>query len=460
MKAGDVAAMPGDIRHQGYSPKRSMLLVWENASPELPELIASGRAPTVPGRLLRRPARAAEITSLRDAVASHVHDGDTVAMEGFTHLIPHAAGHEVIRQGRRDLTLVRMTPDVVYDQLIGAGCATKLIFSWGGNPGVGSLHRFRDAVEHGWPQPLDDRGAQPRRHGRPLRRRAPRACRSACSAATSAPTSSHHTAIDRADHVPVHGRDAHRGAGARPRRRRHPRPAGRPRGATCSSGDSSACRRRRCSRRSASIVTVEEIVDELEPRPNAVVLPRWVVDAVCEVPGGAHPSFAMGYSTRDNAFYRAWDDDRAATGDVHGLDRRARPRHRRLRRVPAQPRASSRSWPCLSSQRRRRDDRQRGACAQRRARVCFVGIGLPSTAANLARRLHAPDCVLDLRVAAASARSRPGCRCPSATASWPRPPTRSSACPRSSPTGCRPAASTSASSAPRSSTASATSTRR
>src|SRR4051812_29429521 len=92
--------------------------------------------------------------SLADAVDVHVHDGDTIALEGFTHLIPFAAGHEIIRQGRRDLTLVRMTPDVIYDQLIGAGCAKKLMFSWGGNPGVGSLHRLRDAVEKGWPQPL------------------------------------------------------------------------------------------------------------------------------------------------------------------------------------------------------------------------------------------------------------------------------------------------------------------
>ena len=84
-----------------------------------------------------------------------MHDGDIVALEGFTHLIPHAAGHELIRQGRRDLTLVRMTPDVVYDQLIGMGAARKLVFSWGGNPGVGSLHRLRDAVEHGWPSPLE-----------------------------------------------------------------------------------------------------------------------------------------------------------------------------------------------------------------------------------------------------------------------------------------------------------------
>ncbi len=97
----------------------------------------------------------AEIVALRDAVGALIHDGDSVALEGFTHLIPFAAGHEVIRQQRRGLTLIRMTPDVIYDQLIGAGCATRLIFSWGGNPGVGSLHRLRDAVEHGWPQPLE-----------------------------------------------------------------------------------------------------------------------------------------------------------------------------------------------------------------------------------------------------------------------------------------------------------------
>src|SRR5215218_11249483 len=97
----------------------------------------------------------AEITSLADAVNDLVRDGDTIALEGFTHLIPVAAGQEIIRQRRRDLTLVRMTPDIVYDQMIGSGCARKLVFSWGGNPGVGSLHRLRDAVEKGWPRPLE-----------------------------------------------------------------------------------------------------------------------------------------------------------------------------------------------------------------------------------------------------------------------------------------------------------------
>ena len=97
----------------------------------------------------------AEILGLGEAVAGLVHDGDSVALEGFTHLIPFAAGHEIVRQRRRGLTLIRMTPDLVFDQLIGMGCARRLVFSWGGNPGVGSLHRLRDAVEHAWPGPLE-----------------------------------------------------------------------------------------------------------------------------------------------------------------------------------------------------------------------------------------------------------------------------------------------------------------
>src|SRR5581483_4247302 len=106
-------------------------------------------------RLSPVPVLMADLVPLNEGIAALVRDGDTVALEGFTHLIPHAAGHELIRQGRRDLTLIRMTPDIVYDQLIGMGCARRLVFSWGGNPGVGSLHRFRDAVEHGWPAPLE-----------------------------------------------------------------------------------------------------------------------------------------------------------------------------------------------------------------------------------------------------------------------------------------------------------------
>jgi glutaconate CoA-transferase, subunit A len=97
----------------------------------------------------------AEVTTLAEAVAELVHDGDSVALEGFTHLIPFAAGHELLRQGRTDLVLIRMTPDILYDQMLGMGAARKLVFSYGGNPGVGSLHRFRDAIEHGWPRPIE-----------------------------------------------------------------------------------------------------------------------------------------------------------------------------------------------------------------------------------------------------------------------------------------------------------------
>ena len=93
--------------------------------------------------------------TLPEAIADFVHDGDIIAMEGFTHLIPFAAGHEIIRQRIKNLTAVRLTPDLIYDQLIGAGCVSKLIFSWGGNPGVGSLHRFRDAIQNQWPYPLE-----------------------------------------------------------------------------------------------------------------------------------------------------------------------------------------------------------------------------------------------------------------------------------------------------------------
>src|SRR3977135_758731 len=107
---------------------------------------------------MRTEDRMAKVLSLAEGIAELVHDGDVVALEGFTHLIPGAAGQEIIRQRRKNLPLVRMTPDMVSDQLIGAGCARKLIFSWGGNPGVGSLHRFREAVTQGWPGPCGGEG--------------------------------------------------------------------------------------------------------------------------------------------------------------------------------------------------------------------------------------------------------------------------------------------------------------
>jgi len=252
----------------------------------------------------------AEIVSLADAVAAAVHDGDAVAMEGFTHLIPFAAGHEVIRQGRRDLTLIRMTPDVIYDQLIGAGCASKLIFSWGGNPGVGSLHRFRDAVENGWPGPLrleeHSHAGMANRYlagaagvpfavlrgyrgtglegllgldGQPSVR--PITCPftgetlTAVAALTPDVAVIHAQRADRAGNVQLWGISGVQKEAVLGARR--------------------------------AVITVEEIVDELTPRPGGIVLPAWTVDYVAEVPGGAHPSYALGYSQRDNDFYLAWD---------------------------------------------------------------------------------------------------------------------------------------------------------
>src|SRR5712691_1346734 len=263
----------------------------------------------------------AEIVSLAEAIAANVHDGDALAMEGFTHLIPHAAGHEIIRQQRRDLTLMRMTPDVVYDQLIGAGCARKLIFSWAGNPGVGSLHRFRDAVEHSWPVPLE---IEEHSHAGMANRYVAGACglpfailrgyrgtdlpaHTAGVADITCPfTGEILTAVSalRPDVAIVHAQRADRLGNVQYW------------GITGVQKEAVLAARR-------LVVTVEEVVDELEPRPGAVVLPSWLVSHVAEVPGGSHPSYALDYSVRDNDFYMAWDAisrDRATFSawlDVH-----------------------------------------------------------------------------------------------------------------------------------------------
>ena len=251
-------------------------------------------------------ANANPIMSLRDAVAANVRDGDTVAMEGFTHLIPHAAGHEIIRQGRRNLHVVRMTPDMVYDQLIGSGCVTKVTFSWGGNPGVGSLQRFRDAVENGWPHAIEIEehshagmaaryvagasglpfatlrgyvGTDLPNHTTTIK---PIQCPFTGEWLTAVPALNPDVTVVHAQRADRHGNVQIWGL------------VGVQKEAVLAA--------------SRSIVTVEEIVDELEPVPNSVVLPSWVLSAVCHVPHGAHPSFAMGYSVRDNAFYKAWDN--------------------------------------------------------------------------------------------------------------------------------------------------------
>lgn len=247
----------------------------------------------------------ATITSLADAVAELISDGDTVALEGFTHLIPVAAGQEIIRQRKRDLTLVRMTPDIVYDQLIGAGCARKLVFSWGGNPGVGSLHRFRDAVQNAWPVPLE---IEEHSHAGMANRYVagasglpfavlrgyrgtdlpnvtdtikPITCPFTGETLTAVPainpdvTVIHAQRADRTGNVQLWGLLGVQKEAVLAAKR--------------------------------SLVTVEEVVDTLEPVPGGIVLPSWAVTRVAEVPGGAHPSYAQGYTERDNAYYAAWD---------------------------------------------------------------------------------------------------------------------------------------------------------
>jgi glutaconate CoA-transferase subunit A len=246
----------------------------------------------------------AELLSLHDAVANLVRDGDTVALEGFTHLIPHAAGHELIRQGRKELTLVRMTPDVVCDQLIGMGCARKLIFSWGGNPGVGSLHRLRDAVEHGWPGPLE---LEEHTHAGMA------AAYAAGAANLPFGTLRGYAGTDLAPHTqvrrivcPFTGEELAAVRALRPDVGIvHAQRADR-RGNVQLWGISGV-QKETVLASSRSLVTVEELVDELDPRPGGIVLPGWVIDAVSVVPGGAHPSYAHGYYDRDNAFYLAWD---------------------------------------------------------------------------------------------------------------------------------------------------------
>jgi glutaconate CoA-transferase subunit A len=245
------------------------------------------------------------IASLHEAVAELVHDGDVVALEGFTHLIPHAAGHELVRQGRRDLTLVRMTPDVIYDQLIGMGCARRLVFSWGGNPGVGSLHRFRDAVENGWPAPLE---LEEHSHA-------------GMAAAYAAGASNLPFGVQRgygrgdvAAHAPIARIECPFTGEELAAVRAHRPDVGivhaqrADRAGNVQLWGILGVQKEVVLASARSIVTVEEIVDTLEPVPGAIVLPSWTVDAVAIAPGGAHPSYAHGYYERDNDFYVAWDE--------------------------------------------------------------------------------------------------------------------------------------------------------
>jgi glutaconate CoA-transferase subunit A len=246
----------------------------------------------------------AEITPLRDAIATLVRDGDTVALEGFTHLIPFAAGHEIVRQRRRDLELVRMTPDLIYDQLIGMGCARRLVFSWGGNPGVGSLHRLRDAVENGRPAPLE---LEEHSHAGMANRYAAGAARlpfavlrgyvgtdldarTSVARITCPFTGEELAAVPalRPDVGIVHAQRADRAGNVQ-------------------LWGIVGIQKEVVLASERSLVTVEEVVDELDPRPGAIVIPAWAITAVAEAPRGAHPSYAHGYYDRDNDFYRRWD---------------------------------------------------------------------------------------------------------------------------------------------------------
>jgi glutaconate CoA-transferase subunit A len=248
-----------------------------------------------------------KIVPLRDAVQALVRDGDTIAMEGFTHLIPNAAGHEIIRQRKQDLALVRMTPDLVYDMIIGMGGASRLVFSWGGNPGVGSLHRFREAIEKSWPRPL---AIEEHSH-------ADMAARYQAGASglpfavmrgyvgsdlpkynsairfISCPFTGERLACTPAlnpDVAVIHAQKADR------------------KGNVLIDGIVGVQKEAVLAAR-RSIVTVEEIVDDIRDHRHmsSVVLPGWVVNAVCVEPGGAHPSYAHGYYKRDNFFCKAWD---------------------------------------------------------------------------------------------------------------------------------------------------------
>jgi glutaconate CoA-transferase subunit A len=251
-------------------------------------------------------ASLADITTLAGAVAELVHDGDSVALEGFTHLIPMAAGHEIIRQRRRDLTLIRMTPDLIYDQMIGAGCASALVFSWGGNPGVGSLHRMREALQDDWPVPLR---IEEHSHAGMANRYAAGASGlpfAVMRGYTGTDLVSHTASIatvtcpftgEVLTAVPALNPDVGIVHAQRADRRGNVQIWG----ITGVQKEVVLASRR-------SLVTVEEIVDTLEPVPGAVVLPSWAVTAVAVAPRGAYPSYAQGYYDRDNSAYRAWDE--------------------------------------------------------------------------------------------------------------------------------------------------------
>lgn len=246
-----------------------------------------------------------KLTSLKDAIGTHVHAGDLVYASGFTHLIPFAAGHEIIRQGISDLTLARATPDLIYDQMVAAGCARKVIFSYIGNPGVGSLGRLREAIETGqlaWEEyshfsmisrlqagasglpfmPMKATGAQDLADQNPQFQKV--ADPYTGEEVVVVPPLTPDVAIVHVQRADAQGNAHVWGI------------LGEQRLAAFAS--------------QRVILTAEEIVDEsvIRSDPNRTLIPGMIVDAVCEVPFCAHPSYTQGYHDRDNDFYLAWDE--------------------------------------------------------------------------------------------------------------------------------------------------------
>jgi len=247
----------------------------------------------------------AELTTLSEAIAELVRDGDAIAMEGFTHLIPFAAGHEILRQGRGDLELVRMTPDVLYDQMIGMGAARKLVFSYGGNPGVGSLHRFRDAIEHGWPHPIE---LEEHSHAGMANRYAAGAARMPCAIMRGYVG----TGLERIANVkpvvcPFTGEQLMAVPALRPDVAIvHAQEADRQ--GNVHLWGIPGVQKEAVLSADRALVTVERIVERLVPHPGAVVIPGWALSFVAAAPGGSQPSYSQGVTERDNDFYRAWDE--------------------------------------------------------------------------------------------------------------------------------------------------------
>ena len=247
-----------------------------------------------------------EFLELADAVRRRVTPGCSVAAEGFTHLIPHAAGAEIIRQGIRHLRLIRMTPDIIYDQMIGMGCADALVFSWGGNPGVGSLFRLRDAYENSVPHAME---FEEHSHAAMANAYAAGAAGMPCAIFKGYRGTQYPEVNPKIRFVkcPFSGEQL------------TAVPAHRP--------DVSIIHAQRADREgnvwmtgilgvqkeavlaaATSIVTVEEIVDSVDERGGGTVIPHWAIDVVCVVPLGAFPSYAEGYYDRSNAFYQRWGE--------------------------------------------------------------------------------------------------------------------------------------------------------